>query len=95
MRGSGVPYDLRKAAPYSLYERFRFDIACGQGLKGQIGDCWDRYWVRMLEIVESLKIIEQALDGLPEGDFIAPKISKLLKLPPGAAPFTPLKALQK
>ncbi|HOR28955.1 MAG TPA: NADH-quinone oxidoreductase subunit D [Candidatus Sumerlaeota bacterium] len=82
LRGSGVKFDLRRAKPYSLYERFDFDIPVGEGLKGEVGDCWDRYWVRMREIIESLRIIEQALDGLPEGE-IQTKVSRTLKLPAG------------
>ena len=82
LRGSGVSFDLRKQHPYSLYERFAFDVPVGQGLKGSVGDCWDRYWVRMLEIQESLKIIEQALDSLPAGE-IQTKVPGVLKLPEG------------
>jgi NADH-quinone oxidoreductase subunit D len=82
LRGSGVNYDLRRAHPYSHYEDFKFDIPMGAGLKGTCGDCWDRYWVRMLEIIESLKIIEQALDGLPGGP-VSAKIPRTLKVPAG------------
>ena len=82
LRATGVKFDLRKQHPYGLYERFNFDVPVGQGIKGQLGDCWDRYWVRMLEILESLKIIEQALDGLPEGE-IQTKVSAALRLPAG------------
>ncbi|MDR2337804.1 MAG: NADH-quinone oxidoreductase subunit D [Deltaproteobacteria bacterium] len=82
LRASGLKYDLRKVHPYSLYEKFNFDVPIGQGLKGQIGDCFDRYWVRLKEIEESLKIVEQALDLLREGE-IRTKISANLKLPAG------------
>ena len=82
LRACGVKYDLRKQHPYSLYERFNFEVPVGAGTKGTLGDCWDRYWVRMLEILESLKIVEQALDGIPEGEIIA-KVPAVLKLPPG------------
>ncbi len=82
LRGSGVQYDLRKNQPYSLYERFEFDVPVGKGIKGQVGDCWDRYWVRMLEMLESCRIIEQALDGLPEGSIRA-KLGREVKLPAG------------
>lgn len=69
LRGSGVSWDIRKNDPYSIYNRFDFDIPVGQGLMGTIGDCWDRYIVRVREMQESLKIIEQALDQMPdEGD---------------------------
>jgi NADH-quinone oxidoreductase subunit D len=64
LRGSGVVWDIRKAFPYSGYEQFDFDIPVGTN-----GDVYDRYMVRMLEMEESLKIIRQALDGLPIGPF--------------------------
>jgi len=62
LRGSGVAYDVRKVFPYSGYERFAFDVPVGAN-----GDVYDRYLVRMLEMRESLKIIQQAMDGMPEG----------------------------
>lgn len=69
LRGSGVSWDLRRDDPYSIYDRFEFDIPVGKGQAGTVGDCWDRYMVRVDEMEESLKIIEQALDQLPaEGD---------------------------
>jgi len=82
LRGSGVRYDLRKQHPYSLYERFAFDVPVGEGAKGTVGDCWDRYWVRMREIMESCNIVEQALDGLPEGEVMA-KLPRTIDLPEG------------
>ncbi|MCC6397761.1 MAG: NADH-quinone oxidoreductase subunit D [Bacteroidetes bacterium] len=68
LRGSGVKWDLRKNDPYSIYDRFSFDIPVGQGLKGKVGDCWDRYMVRVHEMEQSTNIIEQAVAQLPEGD---------------------------
>jgi NADH-quinone oxidoreductase subunit D len=62
LRGSGVPYDLRKAQPYSSYDQFDFDVPIGRR-----GDIYDRYLVRMREMRESLRIIDQAMAGLPEG----------------------------
>jgi NADH-quinone oxidoreductase subunit D len=73
LRASGVPYDLRKDEPYSVYGRFGFDVPVGGN-----GDCWDRYFVRMREMRESCRIIEQALDGLPPGPHRA-KTPKTLK----------------
>lgn len=84
LRGSGISYDLRKASPYSRYERFDFSVPIGSGKKGARGDCWDRYYVRMQEILESLRILEQALDGLPEGEITA-KVARMLKVPAGEA----------
>lgn len=62
LRGSGIVWDIRKVFPYSGYEQFDFDIPVGSN-----GDVFDRYLVRMLEMEQSLKIIQQALDGLPPG----------------------------
>jgi NADH-quinone oxidoreductase subunit D len=71
MRGSGVDFDLRRDMPYSGYERFQFNVPLATE-----GDCWARYLVRLLEMRESVKIIQQALDGMPEGPVKAdaPKI---------------------
>ena len=68
LRGSGVDYDLRKTHPYSIYDKFEFDVPVGKGEMGTIGDCWDRYWVRMLEMKESMRILKQAMSSIPEGD---------------------------
>ncbi len=72
LRGSGVVWDIRKAFPYSGYENFDFEIPVGSN-----GDVYDRYLVRMLEMEESLKIVNQALEGLPTGAYRVnnPKIS--------------------
>ncbi len=69
LRASGVPYDLRKAQPYLNYDKFDWDVIVGKGEVGTVGDCWDRAWVRLKEMEESCKIIEQALAQMPmEGD---------------------------
>jgi NADH-quinone oxidoreductase subunit D len=62
LRASGVDFDLRKAHPYSGYELYEFDVPIGVN-----GDVYDRYFVRILEFRQSLRIIQQALDNLPEG----------------------------
>jgi len=77
LRGSGVKYDVRKAQPYSAYADFDFEIPVGEN-----GDTYDRYLCRMEEIKQSALIIEQALDGLPEGPVMA-KVPKVLKPPAG------------
>ncbi len=66
LRGSGVDWDIRKSNPYSGYEKFDFKVPVGEN-----GDVFDRYMVRMAEMRESLKIVRQALDGLPEGPVMA------------------------
>jgi NADH-quinone oxidoreductase subunit D len=68
LRGSGVDYDLRKTEPYSIYNKFDFNVPVGEGKMGTVGDSWDRYWVRMVEMEESIKIIRQAISSLPDGD---------------------------
>jgi NADH-quinone oxidoreductase subunit D len=68
LRGSGVKWDLRKNDPYSIYDRFDFEIPVGRGLKGTVGDCWDRYMVRVHEMEQSVNIIEQAIEKLPSGN---------------------------
>jgi NADH-quinone oxidoreductase subunit D len=64
LRGSGVVWDIRKVFPYSGYEQFDFDIPVGSN-----GDVYDRYLVRMLEMEQSLKIVTQALEGMPTGPY--------------------------
>ncbi len=87
LRGSGVRWDLRKVLPYDGYELYDFEVPIGEpGGSGQIprsvvvGDCWSRYFVRVLEMVQSVRIIRQAFDQLPDGPVMAPKV-KNLKLP--------------
>ncbi len=69
LRGSGVDWDLRRDDPYSIYDRFDWKVITGDGSAGTLGDSWDRHMVRVWEIEESCRIIEQALETLPaEGD---------------------------
>lgn len=79
LRGSGVRFDIRRAEPYSIYDRFEFDIPIGEGLMGTAGDCWDRYWVRMAEMKESCKIIRQAIETMPDGPVSNPKVLRVFK----------------
>jgi len=62
LRGSGVEYDLRKAHPYLVYDRLKFEVPIGEK-----GDCYDRYLVRMEEMRQSVRIVEQCLDQMPDG----------------------------
>jgi NADH-quinone oxidoreductase subunit D len=82
LRGSGIAYDVRKNAPYSVYPEFDFDIPIGKK-----GDCMDRYNVKFAEMEQSLRIIEQALDKLPDGDFRA-KVKGKLKLAAGMTSYS-------
>ena len=66
LRGSGVPWDLRKADPYCGYERLDFDVPVGRN-----GDCYDRFLVRMEEVKQSLHILEQIVDNVPDGAWLA------------------------
>jgi NADH-quinone oxidoreductase subunit D len=68
LRASGVNYDLRKVDRYGIYDRFTFRVPLGDH-----GDVYDRYMIRLLEMRESVKILEQALAGIPEGPIIDPK----------------------
>ena len=86
LRAAGNPWDLRKAAPYSSYEDFDFKIPVGTQ-----GDNFDRYAVRLAEMKESVKIISQALDGLPEGPHITD--DRKVALPPRHELATSMEAL--
>jgi NADH-quinone oxidoreductase subunit D len=86
LRATGNPWDLRKAAPYSSYDDFEFKIPVGT-----VGDNYDRFKVRLTEIYESVKIIDQALAGLPEGPFITD--DRKVALPPRHELSTSMEAL--
>ena len=79
LRGSGVDWDVRRDIPYGCYPDFQFKVPVGKGWVGTVGDCFDRYYVRMLEMRESIVILRQALDKLPPGEIMAPKVPKKMK----------------
>ena len=79
LRASGVKWDIRKADPYLVYDRFNFDIPIGT-----VGDVYDRYRVRIEEMRQSVRILEQAIEQLPQGDICA-KVPNLLRPPKGEA----------
>jgi NADH-quinone oxidoreductase subunit D len=85
LRGSGLKRDLRKDAPYSIYDRFEFDIPVGSGERGTLGDCYDRYMVRVREMIESLKIVEQAVKAIPDGPIKAEAVKTRIRPPKGEA----------
>jgi NADH:ubiquinone oxidoreductase subunit D len=78
LRGSGVDYDLRKKAPYGIYDRFEFSVPLGVH-----GDSWDRYVIRMEEMRQSLRILAQACASFPGGPYRS-KEKPAYRLPPGA-----------
>ena len=86
LRGSGIAYDVRKDHPYSGYEQYDFDVPVGT-----VGDCYDRYLVRMEEIRQSLRIIDQALTKLPGGPVIVD--DKKVALPPKADVYSNIESL--
>ncbi len=80
LRASGVKWDVRKMDPYSVYDRFDFEIPVGQN-----GDCYDRYWVRMQEIRQSIRIVEQALKQIPNRGPVRTDVPLYLRPPKGEA----------
>ncbi len=94
LRACGVRWDLRRARPYDIYDRFEFDIPIGvdggsDGIpRGVVaGDSWNRYFVRMLEMKQSVRILRQALDQMPTDGPIKVKGAKNVKLPPAEIYF--------
>jgi NADH-quinone oxidoreductase subunit C/D len=80
LRASGVPYDVRRAEPYGIYDRFEFDVAYGLH-----GDIYDRYLVRLEEMRQSLRILKQVLKEIPEGPIMTGKSQYQVRVPPGEA----------
>ncbi|HEY5639565.1 MAG TPA: NADH-quinone oxidoreductase subunit D [Dehalococcoidia bacterium] len=78
LRATGLEYDLRKAEPYSIYDRFEFDIPTGKD-----GDVYDRVLIRLEEIKQSLRIVEQALADMPGGPIMADGLKRVLRVPEG------------
>jgi NADH-quinone oxidoreductase subunit D len=77
LRASGIPFDLRKVENYLPYDKFDFDVVTASN-----GDCWDRWFVRLQEIRQSARIVEQAVDSIPSGPLQA-KVPKVIKVPAG------------
>lgn len=78
LRASGVPYDIRKVDPYSIYDRFEFDVCYRNH-----GDIYDRYLVRLDEMRQSIRILKQVIDQIPEGPIQTGKVQYNVKVPPG------------
>ena len=84
LRGSGIKWDVRKDEPYSLYPQFDFDVPVGEGLFGPVGSVFDRYYVRIKEIEESIKILRQALPQCPQKGSVKEAIPRRLRPTAGA-----------
>jgi NADH-quinone oxidoreductase subunit D len=84
LRASGMRYDVRRDAPYSIYPELEFDVPVGSGEVGTVGDCFDRYIVRIREMQESCRILRQCLDRIPDGPVIA-KVPRKFRPPAGDA----------
>jgi len=84
LRASGVSYDVRRDHPYAAYPELEFDIPVGLGQVGTVGDCWDRYQLRLMEMRQSVRILRQALAKIPEGPTQA-KLPRKLKPEAGEA----------
>jgi len=80
LRASGVPYDIRRADPYGIYDRFDFDVAVRYH-----GDVYDRFLIRYDEIRQSIRILQQAIAGIPKGEILANKPAYRYKMPKGEA----------
>jgi NADH-quinone oxidoreductase subunit D/NADH-quinone oxidoreductase subunit C/D len=80
LRASGIPYDLRRAEPYSIYDRFEFDVCIRQN-----GDIYDRLMVRFDEIRQSIRIVQQAVRQIPSGPVNSQKPAYQVRVPPGEA----------
>ena len=80
LRASGIPYDVRRADPYSIYDRFEFDVVVRNN-----GDIYDRLMVRFDEIRQSIRIVQQAVKQLPDGPVMALKPMYQVRVPPGEA----------
>ena len=82
LRASGVDWDLRRDSPYSIYPKFNFRVCTGQAVKGVVGDAYDRFYIRIEEMLESEKIIRQAIAALPDGPVMS-KVPRKIKPPKG------------
>jgi len=86
LRGSGVRFDLRRDEPYSVYPKLEFDVCVGTGERGTVGDCFDRYMVRIYEMRESARILRQAIAQIPDGPVQA-KVPRVFKPAAGEVYF--------
>jgi len=84
LRGSGMDWDVRRDVPYGAYPNFKFEVPVGRGFRGTVGDTFDRYYVRVIEMQQSSQIVRQALESIPDGEFMA-KVPRKIKPEAGEA----------
>ncbi len=82
LRASGIDWDIRRDEPYSVYADLDFDVPTGTSDLGTVGDCYNRYWMRILEMEQSVRILRQCVARMPNGPYWN-RSKKKLKLPPG------------
>ncbi len=82
LRASGIDWDLRRDEPYSVYPDLEFEVPVGNSEYGVVGDCYTRYWIRILEMEQSARILRQCIDKIPEGPYWN-RTKKRLKVPAG------------
>jgi NADH-quinone oxidoreductase subunit D len=82
LRASGIDWDLRRDAPYSIYADLDFEVPVGNADYGQLGDCYNRYWIRIREMAQSVRIVRQCIARMPDGPCWN-RSKRKLKLPAG------------
>ena len=87
LRASGVPFDVRKDLPYSIYPELQFEVPVGRGEMGAVGDAWDRFSVRIAEMKQSCRILRQCIAQIPKGEVMG-KVPRKIKLPEGAEAYS-------
>ena len=85
LRASGVDFDLRRDEPYSMYSKLDFEVPVAKGEVGSVGDCYERFVVRLFEIRESIKIVRQCFDQMEPGEVWSKPGKKIRKVKPGEA----------
>ncbi len=94
LRASGIDWDCRRDDPYGLYDQVEWDVPVSDGSYGTLGDCWNRHYIRALELAESIRICRQAIDRMPKGEpgeipsnphkpYTAPGVPRVIRAPKG------------
>jgi NADH-quinone oxidoreductase subunit D len=87
LRASGFKFDVRKDIPYSIYPEVQFEVPVGRGEMGAVGDCWDRFWVRVEEMKQSCRILRQCVAQIPKGAVMA-KMPRKIKMTEGLEAYS-------